>query len=608
MSEKSAPETAIPGLTGLSTVEAEKLQATFTDIAERSQKLLQEFSARYQADGPQQPDPLRLTQTFMDFTAKMLADPNKLVQAQMELWQQYLQLWQSTAQRLMGQTVSPVVEPAKGDKRFNDPAWKDEVVFDYLKQSYLLTSRWLQGTVKEVDGVDSKTAQKVEFYTRQFIDALSPSNFAMTNPQVLKATVETKGENLVKGLQNLLTDLERGKGKLAIRQTDMKAFKVGENVATSPGKVVFQNELMQLIQYAPLTEEVHAMPLLIVPPWINKFYILDLKPQNSFIKWATEAGYTVFVISWVNPDEKLTALVFEDYMKLGPLAALDAIEKATGEKKVSAIGYCIGGTLMATTLAYMAARGDERIAACTFFTAQVDFTEPGELGVFIDEDQLTGVQEVMSKKGYLDGTEMATTFNMLRANDLIWSFVVNNYLMGKDPFPFDLLFWNADATRMPAAMHMYYLRNMYQKNLLVQPGGLVIDNVPIDLRKISIPTYIQAGKEDHIAPAKSVYKATQIFSGPVRFMLAGSGHIAGVVNPPSAKKYQHWLNETDKNPPSLAEWQAGAVEHPGSWWNDWDKWLSAKSGGKVPARVPGSGGLPAIEDAPGSYVKVRLID
>jgi polyhydroxyalkanoate synthase subunit PhaC len=608
MSEKSAPENAIPGFTGLSTAEAEKMQATFTDIAERSQKLLQGFSERYQADGPQQPDPLRLTQTFMDFTAKMLADPEKLVQAQMELWQQYLQLWQNTAQRLMGQTVAPVVEPAKGDKRFNDPAWKDEVVFDYLKQSYLLTSRWLQGTVKDVDGVDPKIAQKVDFYTRQFIDALSPSNFAMTNPQVLKATVETKGENLVKGLQNLLTDLERGKGKLAIRQTDMKAFKVGENVATSPGKVVYQNELMQLIQYAPLTDEVHAMPLLIVPPWINKFYILDLKPQNSFIKWATEAGYTVFVISWVNPDEKLTSLVFDDYMKLGPLDALSAIEKATGEKKVSAIGYCIGGTLMATTLAYMAARGDDRIAACTFFTAQVDFTEPGELGVFIDEDQLTGVQEVMSKKGYLDGTEMATTFNMLRANDLIWSFVVNNYLMGKDPFPFDLLFWNADATRMPAAMHMYYLRNMYQKNLLVQPGGLVIDNVPIDLRKISIPVYIQAGKEDHIAPAKSVYKATQIFSGPARFMLAGSGHIAGVVNPPSAKKYQHWLNETEKNPPTLAEWQAGAVEHPGSWWNDWDKWLSEKSGGKVPARVPGTGGLPAIEDAPGSYVKVRLID
>jgi len=608
MSESRTANAVPSPLPGLSAEEAEKMQAALSDIAGRSQKLLQEFADRYNADGPQPADPLRLTQTFMDFTAKMLADPNKLLQAQMDLWQQYMQLWQVTAQRMMGQKVEPVAEPAKGDRRFSDPAWKDEVVFDYLKQSYLLTARWLQGTVKEVQGVDDKTAQKVEFYTRQFIDAMSPSNFALTNPQVLKATVESKGENLVKGLQNLLTDIERGKGKLAIRQTDMKAFTVGENVATSPGKVIFQNELIQLIQYAPSTEEVYAMPLLIVPPWINKFYILDLKPQNSFIKWATDQGYTVFVISWVNPDETLAQLSFGDYMKLGPLAALDAIEQATGEKKVSAIGYCIGGTLMAATLAYMAARGDERIAACTFFTAQVDFTEPGELGVFIDEDQLVGVEQVMSKKGYLEGSEMATTFNMLRANDLIWSFVVNNYLMGKDPFPFDLLFWNADATRMPAAMHIYYLRNMYQRNLLVQPGGLIIDNVPIDLRKITIPTYIQSGKDDHIAPVKSVYKATQIFSGPVRFMMAGSGHIAGVVNPPAAKKYQHWLNETAINPPTLDEWKAGATEYPGSWWNDWDKWLSEKSGAKVPARVPGEGGQPAIEDAPGSYVKVRVID
>jgi polyhydroxyalkanoate synthase len=584
------------------------MQVAFKDIAERSRKLLQEFAERYRSDGPQPVDPLRLTQTFMDFTAKMLADPNRLMQAQIELWQQYMRLWQVTTQRMLGQTVEPMAEPARGDKRFNDPAWKDEVVFDYIKQSYLLTARWLQGTVKEVEGIDDKTAQKVDFYTRQFIDAMSPSNFALTNPQVVKATLDSKGENLVKGLQNLLTDLERGKGRLAIRQTDMNAFQVGGNVATSPGKVVYQNEVMQLIQYAPRTEEVYSTPLLIVPPWINKFYILDLKPENSFIKWATERGYTVFVVSWVNPDERLTKLVFEDYMKLGPLAALDAIEKATGQRKASAIGYCIGGTLMATTLAYMAARGDDRIAACTFFTAQVDFTEPGELGVFIDEDQLAGVEEVMSKKGYLDGTEMATTFNMLRANDLIWSFVVNNYLLGKDPFPFDLLFWNADATRMPAAMHSYYLRNMYQKNLLVKPGGLVIDNVPIDLRKISIPIYLQAGKDDHIAPAKSVYKATQLLSGPVRFMLAGSGHIAGVVNPPHAKKYQHWLNETPKNPPTLEEWRAGATEYPGSWWNDWDRWLSEKSGPKVPARIPGEGGLPALEDAPGSYVKMRLID
>jgi polyhydroxyalkanoate synthase len=601
MSDTSASN-AFPGL---SASEAERLQAALKDIAGRSQKLLQDFAARYQAEGPQPVDPLNLTRTFMDFTARMMASPDKLVQAQIELWQQYMKLWQVTAQRMMGQPAEPLAEPARGDKRFSDPAWKDEVVFDYLKQSYLLTARWLQSTVRQVEGVDDKTAQKVDFYTRQFIDAMSPSNFALTNPQVVRATIESRGENLLKGLQNLLADLERGKGRLAIRQTDMDAFEVGRNVATSPGKVVFQNELMQLIQYAPATAEVHRMPLLIVPPWINKFYILDLKPENSFIKWTVERGYTVFVISWVNPDEHLARLGFEDYIRLGPLAALDAIERAVGETRVSAIGYCIGGTLMATTLAYMAARRDERIAACTFFTAQVDFSEPGELGVFIDEDQLASLEQLMSRKGYLEGSQMATTFNMLRANDLIWSFVVNNYLLGKDPFPFDLLFWNADATRMPGAMHSYYLRNMYQKNLLVQPGGLVIDNVPIDLRRIAIPVYLQAGKEDHIAPPRSVYKATQIFSGPVRFMLAGSGHIAGVVNPPRNKKYQHWLNETTRNPPTLEEWQQGATEFPGSWWDDWDKWLSALSGPMVAARVPGQGGLPALEDAPGSYVKVR---
>jgi polyhydroxyalkanoate synthase len=588
--------------------DAEKMQAAFQDIAVRSQKLLQDFAEKYKSEASQSADPLHIGNAFQEFTAKMLADPSKVVAAQVELWQEYMKLWQATAQRMAGQKVEPIVEPAKGDKRFNDPAWKEEVVFDYLKQSYLLTSRWAQDRVKQVEGVDAKTAKKIEFYSKQFIDAMSPSNFALTNPQVVKATIETRGENLVKGLQNLLTDLERGKGKLAISQTDMKAFKVGENIATSPGKVVFRNDVIELIQYAPATPEVYEVPLLIVAPWINKFYILDLKPENSFIKWAVERGYTVFVISWVNPDEKLSRLTFEDYMNQGPLAALDAIEKATGQRHASAIGYCLGGTLMAPTLAYMAARNDDRVVACTFFTAQVDFTEPGDLGVFIDDEQLTALEESMGKRGYLDGGEMATTFNMLRANDLIWSFVVNNYLMGKTPFPFDLLYWNADATRMPPRMHSYYLRNMYQKNLLIQPGGLTLDNVPIDLRKISIPLYIQAGKEDHIAPANSVYKATQLYSGPVRFMLAGSGHIAGVVNPPRAKKYQHWLNETGKNPPTLAEWQKGAVEHPGSWWNDWDKWLSEKSGAKVPARVPGEGGLPAIEDAPGSYVKVRVMD
>jgi len=585
---------------------ADALQTAFQDIAQRSQKLLAEFGERSQRDGPQPLDPLNLTGTFMEFTSRLLADPSKLVAAQMALMQEYMKLWQATADRMLGKPAAPVIEPPKGDKRFADPAWKDEVVFDYLKQSYLLTARWLQGTVRDVDGVDDRLRKKVEFYTRQFVDAMSPSNFAHTNPQVVKATVDSKGENLVKGLQNLLTDLERGKGRLAIRQTDMDAFKVGGNVATSPGQGRIQNNVMQLIQYAPNTAEVHKVPLLIVPPWINKFYILDLKPENSFIKWCTEQGYTVFVVSWVNPDERLSHLTFDDYMKQGPLAALDAIERATGERQVSAIGYCLGGTLMATTLAWMAARGDNRIVACTFFTAQVDFTEPGELEVFIDEDQLKSLEDMMAKRGYLDGSEMATTFNMLRANDLIWSFVVNNYLLGREPFPFDLLFWNADATRMPPSMHSYYLRNMYQKNLLMQPGGLEVEGTPIDLRRISIPIYIQSGKEDHIAPAKSVYKATQVYSGPVRFMLAGSGHIAGVVNPPRAKKYQHWLNESGRNPPTLAEWQAGAVEHPGSWWHDWDRWLSALSGPKVPAREPGEGGAPAIEDAPGSYVKVRV--
>ncbi len=586
--------------------DAERLQTAWADIAERSQKLLREWSER-QSTNPQRPnDPLNLASTFMDLTTRMLADPQKLMQAQMKLWDDYMRLWQSTARKLAGQPSEPIAEPAKGDKRFADPAWKDEALFDYIKQSYLLTARWLQGTVKDVDGVGDKEKRKIDFYTRQFVDAMSPSNFVLTNPQVLRATMESGGENLVKGLQNLLTDLERGNGRLAIRQTDMNAFEVGRNVATAPGKVVFQNELIQLLQYAPTTETVYQVPLLIVPPWINKFYILDLKPENSFIRWAVAQGYTVFVISWVNPDERLAKKNFEDYMLQGPLAALDAIEQATGERRVSAIGYCIGGTLMASTLAWLAAKNDNRIANCTFFTAQVEFSDAGELEVFVEEETLTRLEESMNQRGYLDGGEMATTFNMLRANDLIWSFVVSNYLLGKDPFPFDLLFWNSDATRMPATMHSYYLRNMYQKNLLAQPGGITLAGVPIDLRKITVPVYLQAGKEDHIAPARSVYKMSQIFKGPARFMLAGSGHIAGVVNPPAAKKYQHWLNETQSNPPTLAEWQAGATEFPGSWWHDWDKWLSAQSGPRIPARVPGDGKLTPIEDAPGSYVKMRI--
>ncbi|MGE0152835.1 MAG: PHA/PHB synthase family protein [Reyranellaceae bacterium] len=597
MSDQPATDPKLP--------DPEKLAKEWAKLAERSQKVVSDFLAKQAAEGPQKPDPLNIGSAFMEMTQRMMANPEKVVKAQVQLWQDYLKLWQNTADRFMGKESKPLVETPRSDKRFADKSWTESLLFDYIKQSYLLTARWMQSTVKDVEGLDAKTAKKVDFYTRQFVDALAPSNFALTNPQVLKATLDSGGENLFKGLENLLADLERGKGRLNISMTDMKAFEVGRNVAVSPGKVVYQNDLIQLIQYSPSTEEVYERPLLIVPPWINKFYILDLKPENSFIKWTVAQGYTVFVVSWVNPDEKLAHKTFEDYMREGPLAALDAIERATGVREATAIGYCLGGTLMAATLANMAAKGDERIKACTFFTAQVDFSEAGELSVFIDEEQLNFIDDVMSKRGYLDGGEMSTTFNMLRANDLIWSFVVNNYLMGKDPFPFDLLFWNSDATRMPAAMHSFYLRKMYQENLLAKPNGLTLNGTPIDLGKVTIPIYIQAGREDHIAPYPSVYKATQLYKGPVRFMLAGSGHIAGVVNPPHAKKYQHWLNETTVNPPTPEDWLRGAKEHPGSWWHDWDKWLAEKSGPKVPARDPASGGLPAIEDAPGSYVKVR---
>jgi polyhydroxyalkanoate synthase len=537
----------------------------------------------------------------MEMTQRMMADPTRLVQAQLSLWEDYMKLWQSTAQRLLGGAAEPVIEAAPADRRFTDSAWTENAVFDYIKQSYLLTARWLQSTVKEVDGLDEKTAKKVDFYTRQFVDAMAPSNFVLTNPEVLRATIESGGENLVNGLKHVLDDLERGKGRLMIKMTDMEAFKVGENIAVTPGKVVYQNDLMQLIQYAPTTETVKRRPLLIIPPWINKFYILDLRPGNSFIKWAVDQGHTVFVISWVNPDEHLAQKGFDDYMLEGPLAALDAMEQATGEREANVIGYCLGGTLLAANLAYMAVRGDDRFKSATYFVALTDFAEPGELSVFIDEDQLHSLEERMRSHGYLEGADMATTFNMLRANDLIWSFVVNNYLLGKEPFPFDLLYWNGDSTRMPAAMHSFYLRNMYQENKLVVPGGISLCNVPIDLRKVTVPSFLLSTKEDHIAPWKSTYAATQIYKGPVKFVLAASGHIAGVVNPPGQGKYGHWENE--KLPPSPDQWLASAKYENESWWPVWEKWVGQFAGGEVKAREPGDGKLKPIEDAPGSYVR-----
>ena len=581
----------------------EEMAASMAKIAERSQALVTSFLSN-QPGTMGMADPMNVGQAFIELTQQMMANPAQMMQAQMQLWQDYMGLWQTTTQKMMGAEVDAVAAPASDDRRFRASEWDQSIVFDYIKQSYLLSSRWLTNTVQEVDGLDEKTAKKVDFYTRQFVDALAPTNFMMTNPEVIRATVESKGENLVKGLENLLADMERGDGQLRISQVDESAFTLGENVATTPGKVVYQNDLMQLMQFEPTTEKVDRRPLLIVPPWINKYYILDLQPKNSFIKWATDQGLTVFVISWVNPDRELAAKSFEDYMLEGPLDALDAIARATGEKDINIIGYCLGGTLTASTLAYMSEKGDDRIKSVTFFTALVDFSEPGELGVFIDEEQLNSLEERMNADGYLEGSSMATTFNMLRANDLIWSFVVNNYLLGKDPFPLDLLYWNSDSTRMPAEMHRFYLRNMYQDNKLLEPGGIMLDGVPIDLSKIDLPIFILSTKEDHIAPWKSTYAATQIYKGSVKFCLAGSGHIAGVVNPPSVEKYGYWTNT--KNPATADEWFATAKEHSGSWWPEWRKWLKKNSGDRVAARTPGDGKLKVIEAAPGSYAGLRI--
>jgi polyhydroxyalkanoate synthase subunit PhaC len=579
-----------------------QMSQMMTDIAERSQRVVADFLSRQTPMAFGNPDPLNLGQAFFDMTARMMQNPARLVQAQISLWQDYMSLWQSTTRKMLGEPSEPVATPADDDRRFKDALWDENYVFDFIKQSYLLSARWLQGRVKEVEGLDDKTARKVDFYTRQFVDAMAPSNFAMTNPEVVRETLDTGGENLVKGLQNLLGDLERGKGKLQIRMTDMDAFRVGENIAVTPGSVVFRNDLMELIHYAPTTETVVKTPLMIVPPWINKFYILDLREKNSFIKWAVAQGHSVYVLSWVNPDSELAEKSFDDYMVEGPLAAMDAIEKATGERMVNIIGYCLGGTLTACTLAYLAAKGEKRVASATFFTTMVDFEEAGELSVFIDEEQLAALEEKMNERGFLDGADMASTFNMLRANDLIWSFVVNNYLLGKEPFPFDLLYWNSDSTRMPAAMHSFYLRQMYQENRLSR-GKIKLLGTKIDLTKVDVPVFILSTREDHIAPWKSTYVATQLYTGPTTFCLAASGHIAGVVNPPAAGKYCHWTN--DKLPHKPDQWLESATQHPGSWWPTWDVWVKGFSGENVPARKPGEGGLRALAPAPGTYVKVK---
>ncbi len=532
------------------------------------------------------------------------ANPDWLAQLNADILMGNARIWQYAAERLRGIDNDPPVKPDPADKRFKDDDWTGKLAYDVIKQSYLETSRRVLEAVGSIPVEDDKAARQRDFYAQLLLDMLAPTNFPFTNPRVVRETMETNGANLVKGLNHFLEDLEAGNGRLRIRMTDAGKFALGENVATTPGQVVYQNDLMQLIQYTPTTDAVYKRPLMIIPPWINKFYILDLRPKNSFIKWAVDQGHTVFIISWVNPDESLAHKTFEDYLVEGPLAALDAIAAATGEKTVKAIGYCLGGTLLSAALAHLNARKDPRIRAATFFTTMTDFSDPGELGVFIDEEQIARTESKMNERGYLDGAQMANAFNLLRANDLIWGFVINNYLMGKEPFPFDLLFWNSDSTRMPSTMHAYYLRNMYLNNKLAEPNALTLNGTPIDLTGVATPSYVVSTREDHIAPWRSTYATTQLFKGPMKFVLGGSGHIAGIVNPPAANKYGYWTG--GQLPTDPTEWLEQATYHQGSWWPDWQRWTSRYNGGRrIAARQPGDGDLEVIEEAPGSYVKQR---
>jgi polyhydroxyalkanoate synthase len=541
--------------------------------------------------------------TFSAVAEYWLSDKERSAELQRNIGKAYLDLWGSAMRRVAGEQAPPAIEPSPRDKRFKDPEWKSNRFFDFVLQLYLLTTEWAQQLVRNAEGLDPHTRKKAEFYVQQLSNALAPSNFVLTNPEVLRETLASNADNLVRGMKMLAEDIEAGRGMLRIRQSDPSNLVVGVNIATTPGKVIFQNELMQLIQYEPTTENVLRTPLLIIPPWINKYYILDLKPEKSFVKWCVDQGVTVFMISWVNPDKSLSGKTFEDYMKEGPLAAMDAIEKATGELKVHTMGYCVGGTMLASTLAWLAEKRRVRVTSATFLAAQVDFTHAGDLLVFVDEDQISALERDMQATGVLEGSRMAMAFNMLRSNDLIWSYVVSNYLKGQSPSSFDLLHWNSDATRMPAANHSYYLRNCYLENRL-STGSMVLDNILLDLSKVKVPIYNLATREDHIAPADSVLYGSQFFGGPVKYVLSGSGHIAGVVNPPSLGKYQFWTNDNIRDV-TLPDWLKGAQEHKGSWWPDWREWLASIDAEEMPARPVGSDALPPIEDAPGSYVRVR---
>ncbi len=568
---------------------------------ERARPIIEEFIEKQAEEGVQLDfDPLNISESYTEFLESFWSNPEQFWELQVEYWQKNMELWQESTLKFMGEDAKSIIEPQAGDRRFKAQEWQESALFDFIKQSYLLTCEWMDKSVRSAQDLDDMKKQKLAFSTQLFANALSPTNFAMTNPDVIKETMKTGGENLIKGFENLIEDLQRGDGTLKISTTDYNAFKLGENIATTRGSVIYKNDLIELIQYEATTKDVFKRPLLIIPPWINKYYILDLREDNSFIKWAVEQGHTVFVISWANPDKELAQKQFEDYMHEGVIAALDEIEKITGEPDVNAIGYCLGGTLLTITLAYLKAHQQEkRIASATFFTTLMDFTHAGDLKLFMDDEQLKLMDRQMEESGVLDGKHLQQTFSLLRANDLIWSFVINNYLLGKEPFPFDLLYWNDDSTNMPAAMHSFYLRKLYRDNLLVKPNGISMKGTPIDISKVKTPSYFLSTREDHIAPWRATYAGTQLLGGEKQFTLAASGHIAGVINPPVKNKYCYWTSQ--KTPKLPDDWMKSTTEKHGSWWPHWQEWIAKLSVEKTAARAIQK----PLEAAPGSYVKKK---
>jgi polyhydroxyalkanoate synthase len=584
-----------------------------TEVAGRAQQMMLDFWTRNAAVlgehmplstiAPEPHGPLtQLTEAWTDW-AKALAstDATEIARLQRQYWADAMQLWSGI---LAGKPEEIPAAARTSDRRFASEAWGEAPVFDMVRRSYLLAAHYLNEGVARLEGLDDEARSQLHFQVRQFIDAMSPANFAALNPDVIRRAQETNGESLLQGLENMLADLGRGK----LTMTDETAFEVGRNVAATPGKVVFQNAMFQLVHYRPLHAETFEVPLLIAPPWINKFYILDLTPEKSFIRWALDQGLSVFVISWRQADESSGEVTLDTFVEEGFLKAIEVVRAITKAPAVHMIGYCVAGTTLAMVLAWLAANGRaQEVRSATFFTAQTDFSEAGDLGTLVDDGMIATV-EAIGAQGYVDGRFLATTFNMLRPTDLIWNYVVNNYLMGREYMPFDLLYWNSDPTNVPARWHVDYLRDLYRDNKLAEPNALSVLGTPIDLGLVETPSYIQAGDTDHIAPARSVWKMTRMLGGPVRFVLAGSGHIAGVVNPPASGKYQHWvLPEGMAMPETLERFRECAVERKGSWWPDWIAWLAPQSGRKVKAPVPGRArAYPALEDAPGSYVRKRI--